>query len=80
MKSTNSPFDRSEAGADRVTGLSTWSFLAQHEGGKLSATFDTKGTEMVRQAMEALVANIKDGTKPPQHVVLLKPELITKAP
>ncbi len=46
--------------------------------GKLSGTVDQLPSKQAAQALEYLVGYIKNGTKPPQPVVLIKPELITK--
>ncbi len=48
--------------------------------GKLRATVGQSPGQQTRLALEALVAYIKNQTKPPQPLVLIKPELVTKAP
>jgi ribose transport system substrate-binding protein len=47
--------------------------------GKLTATFDVSPGEQAATALRYLVAFIKDKTMPPQRVVLIKPQLLTKA-
>jgi ribose transport system substrate-binding protein len=48
--------------------------------GLLSATIDPSPGKQAGQAVEYLVGYIKNKTKPPQQVILIKPELVTKAP
>jgi ribose transport system substrate-binding protein len=50
------------------------------KAGKLSATIDQFPGKQAVQALQCLVDYIKNGTMPPQQVVLITPELITKAP
>jgi ribose transport system substrate-binding protein len=47
--------------------------------GKLTASIDVFLTKQVDIAVDQLVAFIKDGTVPPQKIVLVKPEVVTKA-
>jgi len=46
--------------------------------GKLSATFDLLPSKQVVPALQYLVGYIKKKTLPPQKVILVKPELVTK--
>jgi len=46
--------------------------------GKLSATFDMVGRRQGEQAIQILVDYIRNKTHPPQKVILLKAELVTK--
>jgi len=46
--------------------------------GKLTATFDQLPSKQVVPALQYLVGYIKDKTVPPQKVILVKPELVTK--
>jgi ribose transport system substrate-binding protein len=48
--------------------------------GKLSATIDQFPDKQGAQALEYLVGYIKNKTKPPKQVILIKPELVTQAP
>jgi ABC-type sugar transport system substrate-binding protein len=47
--------------------------------GKLTATFDQLPSKQVVPALEYLVGFIKDRTMPPQKVILIRPQLVTKA-
>jgi ABC-type sugar transport system substrate-binding protein len=48
--------------------------------GKLNATFDQLPSKQAREALGYLVAYIRNKTMPPQKVILIIPELVTKAP
>jgi ABC-type sugar transport system substrate-binding protein len=50
------------------------------KAGLLSATIDQFPGKQAGQALEYLVGYIKNKTKPPKQVILIKPELVTKAP
>jgi len=50
------------------------------KAGKLSATIDPSGVKQAVQALQYLVDHIKNGTMPPQQVILITPELVTRAP
>jgi hypothetical protein len=47
--------------------------------GKLTATMDQAVSKQARQAAEYLIGYLKTRTLPPRKVVLVKPELVTKA-
>jgi inositol transport system substrate-binding protein len=46
--------------------------------GKLTATMDQSASKQARQAVEVLIGYILNRTQPPQKVILIKPELLTK--
>jgi ribose transport system substrate-binding protein len=48
--------------------------------GKLSATIDGFSAKQAGQALQYLLDYIKNKTKPPKQLVLINPELVTKAP
>jgi ABC-type sugar transport system substrate-binding protein len=50
------------------------------QDGRLTATFDHRAGEQARRALRALVANVRDGTRPARKVILVAPELVAKHP
>lgn len=46
--------------------------------GKLTATLDQSASQQARRAVEILIGYIENKTPPPQKVILIKPELLTR--
>lgn len=53
--------------------------LRSIKAGVLGATVDTVPAKQARQAVEYLMKHLRDKAMPPQRVMLVTPELITKA-
>jgi ribose transport system substrate-binding protein len=53
--------------------------LESIRAGRLSATVDPMLAKQARQAVDYLVGYLKNKTKPPQRIMLIKPELVTRS-
>lgn len=75
----------SAAGVDPSTKITvgydaTTDALSYIKQGKLGATIDQFPGKQISQAMDIMVQNIKNGTKPSQSVIYLAPNAVTSAP